>query len=149
MENHESSIYLKLFSNKVHNRCLLGQQNIPDFNCRISPMSISRFAPALWPETAFKQEHKQIITNECGKRGTQLEIIESFHWKKKKKFRRNIEQYMIEYALSNPKDFEKDKTQDNALNVIMVIPQNGKRLKVVFRKIGSQTIKLITAYYLD
>ena len=56
---------------------------------------------------------------------------------------------MIEYVLSNPKNFEKDKTHGNVLNAIGIIPQNGKQLKVVFRKIGSQRIKLITAYYLD
>lgn len=56
---------------------------------------------------------------------------------------------MIEYALSNPNNFEKDKTHENALKAVIVVPQNGRKLKVVFRKVGSHTIKLITAYYLN
>ena len=77
-----------------------------------------------------------------------MEIEESFHWKKKKKFRLNIEDYMIEYAIDNSKH-KKDQQHQNALNAVSKIPQNGKKLKVVFRKTGKEKIKLITAYYLD
>jgi hypothetical protein len=44
---------------------------------------------------------------------------------------------------------QKDKHYKNALNAIALIPQNGRRLKVVFRRIGKERVKIITAYYLD
>ena len=77
-----------------------------------------------------------------------MQIMESLHWRKKKKFRKDIENYMIEYAVNSGK-IEKDRLHKNALNSICIIPQTGKRLKVVFRKIGKESIKLITAYYLE
>ena len=78
-----------------------------------------------------------------------MKIEESFHWKMKKRFRLDIEDYMIEYAVSNPLKIQKDRHHENALNAIARIPQNGRTLKVVFRKTGVEKIKLITAYYLD
>jgi hypothetical protein len=74
--------------------------------------------------------------------------VESLHWKKKKKFRKDVEDYMIEYAVNNGK-LEKDRLHKNALNSICAIPQTGRKLKVVFRKTGKESIKLITAYYLE
>ena len=78
-----------------------------------------------------------------------MEIVESFHWQKKKKFRKNIEDYMIEHVIASSKGFEKDKHHENALNAIGVVPQTGRKLKVVFRWFGKEKVKLITAYYLD
>ena len=77
-----------------------------------------------------------------------MQIVESLHWKKKKKFRKDVEDYMIEYAVNNGK-LEKDRLHKNALNSICAIPQTGRKLKVVFRKTGKESIKLITAYYLE
>jgi len=77
-----------------------------------------------------------------------LEIVESFHWQKKKKYRKNIEEYMIEHAIINS-EHKKDLHHKNAVNATAKIPQTGKTLKVVFRKIGEQKIKLITAFYID
>ena len=77
-----------------------------------------------------------------------MQIVESLHWKKKKKFRKDIEKYMIEYAANNGR-LEKDRFHKNALNSICVIPQTGRKLKVVFRKTRKESIKLITAYYLE
>lgn len=78
-----------------------------------------------------------------------MEIVESLHWKKKKRFRKNIESYMVEYAINSSKQIQADKYYKNALNAVAVIPQTGKKLKVVFRWLGKEKIKLITAYYLD
>jgi hypothetical protein len=56
---------------------------------------------------------------------------------------------MIEHVIGGSKGFEKDKHHENALNAIGVVPQTGRKLKVVFRWIGKERVKLITAYYLD
>ncbi len=56
---------------------------------------------------------------------------------------------MIEYAIGNSKQFEGEKHHENALNAIVIIPQTGRKLKVVFRWIGKEKVKLITAYYID
>ncbi|MEW6295092.1 MAG: hypothetical protein AB1467_02210 [Candidatus Diapherotrites archaeon] len=76
-------------------------------------------------------------------------IVESNHWKFKKQFRKDIENYMIEYAIMKCGEFSRDSVHENALNAISRIPETGKTLKVVFRWIGKDKIKLITAYYLD
>ncbi|HZX34684.1 MAG TPA: hypothetical protein VFF09_04875 [archaeon] len=75
-------------------------------------------------------------------------IEESLHWKRKKKYRKNIENYMVEFAVNNSKH-GRDRLYTNALNAKALIPQTGKTLKVVFRKIGEDRIKLITAFYID
>ncbi len=77
-----------------------------------------------------------------------MEIIETSHWVKKNIFRQDIELYMVEFALMNS-NFQKDKNDPALLNAIARIPQNGKILKVVFKFIGKDRVKLITAYYLD
>ncbi|MBU0662530.1 MAG: hypothetical protein ABH854_00440 [Candidatus Diapherotrites archaeon] len=78
-----------------------------------------------------------------------MEIIESHHWKLKRPFRKDIENYMLSYAVSNCKNPQTDKHHKNALDAVCRIPQTGKILKVVFRRLGKDSIKLITAYYLD
>jgi len=76
-------------------------------------------------------------------------VEESFHWRMKKKFRQDIENYMIEHVIRRPDRLMKDRQHKNALNAIAGIPQNGRTLKVVFRRTGAEKVKLITAYYLD
>ena len=71
------------------------------------------------------------------------------HWKIKKQFRKDIENYMIEYVIINCKKPKKDRYHKNALNAIARISQTGRKLKVIFRKTEKDKIKLITAYYLD
>ena len=77
-----------------------------------------------------------------------MEIIESEHWKKKKAYRADIEDYMVEFAINNSRR-QRDMHHHDALNAIARIPQTGKRLKVVFRIVGKDKVKLITSYYLD
>ena len=77
-----------------------------------------------------------------------MEVVESKHWRNKKRFRKNIEPYMIKAVIRNGL-LLRDRLHLNVLNAMAVVPQTGKTLKVVFRKIGRDKVKLITAYYLD
>jgi hypothetical protein len=77
-----------------------------------------------------------------------MEIIESKHWQYKKSFRASIEAYMIEYAILYG-SVQRDRHNLNVLNSIVLIPQTGKTLKVVFRYLAKDKVKLIAAYYLD
>ena len=75
-------------------------------------------------------------------------IIEySKHWAKKKKYRKDITDDMIEYAISNSNEL-KDKYWEDALNAISRIPPSGRILKVIYKKEKSK-IKIITAFWLD
>lgn len=68
-----------------------------------------------------------------------MDIEESIHWKKQKAYRKNIEGYMIEYAINNS-EHQQDKHHKDALNAIARIPENGKKLKVIFRITGKDRI---------
>ena len=74
-------------------------------------------------------------------------LLYSEHWKKKKKYRPDITDDKIEYAIQNSNEL-KDKHWENALNAISRIPPSGRILKVVYRKEQSKT-KIITAFWLD
>lgn len=82
-------------------------------------------------------------------RTQKMEFVESFHWQKRKPYRKDVEPYMVEYAIEHAERFQRDKHHQNALNARCKIPQNGRTLKVVFRPIGRGKVKLITAYYED
>ena len=77
-----------------------------------------------------------------------MEIIHSEHWKRKRKHRTDISDMLIEYVVSNSQP-SRDRYWKNALNAICRVPPSGRILKVVFRKLGKNKIKLITAYWLD
>lgn len=55
---------------------------------------------------------------------------------------------MLEYAITHSDEL-KDKHWPDASNAICRIPPSGRILKVVYKKIGYQTYKLITAFWLD
>ena len=74
-------------------------------------------------------------------------VIDSEHWKKKRKYRKDITDDSIEYAIKNSNEL-KDKYWEDALNAICRIPPSGRILKVVYRKEKSK-IKIITAFWLD
>ena len=76
-----------------------------------------------------------------------MTLIESEHWKKKRRKRKDINDDMIEYAIKNSNEI-KDKYWESALNAISRIPPSGRILKVVYRKEKSK-IKIITAFWLD
>ena len=76
-----------------------------------------------------------------------MSFIESEHWKKKRRKRKDISDDIIEYAIKNSNEIN-DKYWENALNAISRIPPSGRILKVVYRKEKSK-IKIITAFWLD
>jgi hypothetical protein len=76
-----------------------------------------------------------------------MELIESEHWKRKRKYRKDITDDIIEYGIKNSNEL-KDKYWEDALNAISRIPPSGRILKVVYKK-GKSKLKIITAFWLD
>ena len=76
-----------------------------------------------------------------------MDFIESAHWKRKKEYREDITENIIEYAIKNSNEL-RDKYWEDALNAICRIPPSGRILKVVYKKHQSK-IKIITAFWLD
>ena len=76
-----------------------------------------------------------------------MELSDSEHWQRKKKYRKDITNADIEYAIMNSNEL-KDKYWEDALNAICRIPPSGRILKVVYKKEKSK-IKIITAFWLD
>lgn len=76
-----------------------------------------------------------------------MSITDSEHWKRKRKYRKDITDDSIEYAIKNSNEL-KDKLWKDALNAICRIPPSGRILKVIYRKEQSK-IKIITAFWLD
>ena len=74
-------------------------------------------------------------------------LFYSEHWKKKRRYRKDITDDMIEYALMNSNELN-DKYWNDAFNVICRIPPSGRILKVVYKKEKSKN-KIITAFWLD
>ena len=72
----------------------------------------------------------------------------SYHWKLKKKYRQDISDDMIEYAIYNS-DVLSDKYWEDVSNAISRIPPMGRTLKVVYKRIGKNHIKIITVYWID
>ncbi|MBI2676085.1 MAG: hypothetical protein HYX24_06515 [Candidatus Aenigmarchaeota archaeon] len=77
-----------------------------------------------------------------------MEVEYSEHWRLKKRYRSDITDEFIKYAISNS-NILKDKYWENALNAICRIPPSGRILKVVYRKTAKDKIKVITAFWLD
>lgn len=76
----------------------------------------------------------------------QLEYSE--HWKRKRKYRADIEDTFIEYAISNSNAL-RDKYWENALNAICRVPPSGRILKVVYTRLAKDKVRIITAFWLD
>jgi len=72
----------------------------------------------------------------------------SLHWKQKRDVRKEITDDLIEYAIQHSNAL-RDKNWPDALNAICRVPPMGRILKVVYRRIGKDTIKIITAFWLD
>ncbi|MCK4670460.1 MAG: hypothetical protein KAT43_04610 [Nanoarchaeota archaeon] len=72
----------------------------------------------------------------------------SKHWIRKRRFRSKITDDMFEYSIINSDEL-KDKYWEDASNAICRIPPSGRILKVVYRKIGKNKYKIITAYWRD
>jgi len=76
-----------------------------------------------------------------------MDLIDSEHWKKKRKFRKDITNDFIEYAIKNS-SILKDKYWEDAFNALSRIPPSGRILKVVYKK-QKNKINIITAFWLD
>ena len=72
----------------------------------------------------------------------------SKHWKRKKEFRKEISDDLIEYAIQHSNEL-RDRHWPDVLNAISRVPPMGRILKVVYKKIGKGKIKIITAFWLD
>ena len=66
----------------------------------------------------------------------------------KKNYRPDIQDELIEYAIENSAELT-DKYSIDALNAISRVPANGRLLKVVYKRLGINKIKVITAFWLD
>ena len=76
-----------------------------------------------------------------------MKLIYSKHWLRKKRYRPEIKEYMIEYCIQNSKKL-KDRYWKNVWNALARVPPPGRTLKVVY-KIKGKTIKILTAYWLE
>ena len=76
-----------------------------------------------------------------------MDLLDSEHWKRKRKYRKDITNDLIEYAIRNSNQL-RDKYWEDALNSICRIPPSGRILKVVYKK-EKNRIKIITAFWLD
>ena len=71
----------------------------------------------------------------------------SSHWLRKRKYRSDIADDLIEYCIQNSNKLN-DKHWKDAWNAIARVPPSGRILKVVYKTKG-KTIKILTAYWLD
>ncbi len=71
----------------------------------------------------------------------------SDYWNRKRKYRPDITDDIIEYAVKNSNEM-KDRTYEERRNAISRIPPSGRLLKVVYQHQEGK-IKIITAYWLD
>ncbi len=77
-----------------------------------------------------------------------MKFVYSHHWLLKKQYRPEITDDLIAYAIENSNEL-RDKHWVNASNAVCRVPPMGRILKVVYRRIGKNTIKIITAFWLD
>ena len=77
-----------------------------------------------------------------------MQIKDSTHWAQKRKFRPDILDHDIEYAIIHSDEL-RDKHWKDASNAICRIPPSGRILKVVYKKEGKDKYKIITAFWLD
>ncbi len=77
-----------------------------------------------------------------------MKLVYSKHWKRKMRYRKDITDNLIEYALLNS-NILRDKYWENALNAICRVPPSGRILKVVYRRLNKNRVKIITAFWLD
>ena len=72
----------------------------------------------------------------------------SKHWKKRRLYRKDITDDFTIYAVQNS-SIMKDKYWEDALNAICRIPPSGRLLKVIYKRLSKDKIKVITAFWLD
>ena len=67
---------------------------------------------------------------------------------RKRKYREDITDELMEFAIIHSPVF-RDKYWTDASNAISIIPTNGRRLKVIYKRIDKSKLKIITAFWLD
>jgi len=67
---------------------------------------------------------------------------------REKEYRSNITDKLLELAVSKGR-IVRDGRWADAYNALISAPSSGRMLKVVYRRIGSESYKIITAYWLD
>lgn len=77
-----------------------------------------------------------------------MKLEYSDHWKKRRLYRKDILDGFIIYAIENS-GILKDKYWEDALNAISRIPPSGRLLKVVYKRLSKDKVKIITAFWLD
>ena len=77
-----------------------------------------------------------------------METEYSDHWKNKRVYRKDILDEFIIYAIQNS-SILKDKYWEDALNAVSRIPPSGRLLKVVYKRLSKDRVKIITAFWLD
>ena len=77
-----------------------------------------------------------------------MELIYSKHWKEQKRVRAEITDELIIHAITHANEL-RDRDWTDVLNVIARVPTSGRILKVVYKRISKDRIKIITAVWLD
>lgn len=77
-----------------------------------------------------------------------MEFRYSKHWLRKRRYRKDITRDFIEYAIVNSIQL-RDPYWTDALNAICKIPPSGRIIKVVYKNLGENKYKIITAYWLN
>ena len=77
-----------------------------------------------------------------------MKFAYSLHWRRKREIRKEITDDLIEYAIQHS-NVLRDKNWSEALNAICRVHPMGRMLKVVYKRIGKDKIKIITAFWLD
>ncbi len=77
-----------------------------------------------------------------------MEFVYSKHWKFRFRKRVHITEDVLEYAILHSKVF-RDRRWLNASNAIARIPPSGRLLKVSYRKISENKVKIITAFWIN
>ncbi len=77
-----------------------------------------------------------------------VHLLYSEHWKRKGRYRNDVTDKLLELAISKGAK-ARDHRWENAYNTLIKVPGSGRTLKVVYRRLGPESYKIITAYWLD
>jgi len=77
-----------------------------------------------------------------------VRIVHSIHWAERHHERNEITDDLIEHALVHSPILN-DRRHEGVLIAISRVPPSGRLLKVAYRKLKTQEIKVLTAYWLD
>ena len=81
-------------------------------------------------------------------RQVKMQIEHTNYWERKRRFRPEITDDFIEYAVQNS-DILKDRNWEELFNAIARVPTTGRKLKVAYRRKGKNNIEVVTSCWLD